>query len=129
MEAQEIIARALCRAEGDDPDMPCFDVKGPDGPLWSHRTFDARTVMRALNEAGYVIAPKHPTPDMKMAGRNVVENYDLAHECWVRMLAFAPEHTKAEPNVTFERLAPHGAKEVDGIPANPPDIVPVEIDQ
>lgn len=61
----EIIARALCKAEGANPDGHGVCEKGLDPePAWRYFDSEARAVLTALSEAGWVVVPIKPTQEM-----------------------------------------------------------------
>ena len=70
-EAVEVMARALCKCEGVDPDV----IRGwIDGGMeqevkgWKQWEPDATAALRALVEAGWSVAPPEPFKDWGMVG-------------------------------------------------------------
>ena len=85
----EAVARALCKANGTEPDAP----SGAVGFMWRLYETDATAAIAAhiaaLNEAGFVIVPREPTKEMLAA---FVDGDDPAYaEDWRTMIAAALE--------------------------------------
>ena len=102
----EMVARAICIAEGDDPDVVVmqyepqrtktgFIVVGDRDhavPRWCWSILAAQQALKChrdmLLAAGFVIVPREPTDDMKEAG--IAPGNYLPTEIWSAMIDAAP---------------------------------------
>lgn len=72
MEIEEIVARALCKEDGHDPDE--WASHFTDEKLWMEWREAARAALRALEEAGYAVVPREATPEMQKAALGAFAN-------------------------------------------------------
>ncbi len=77
-----------------------MDAWDGDEPVKDACATAARNIITAIEQAGYVVAPKDATPEMRMAGRNAAllyrghpaQDYSVTFgPAWSAMIAAAPE--------------------------------------
>jgi hypothetical protein len=78
MTTEEIIARALCRADGWDPDG--FNQNAPNRKQWELWVKRQAIFLAALSSAGYEIVPRVETEEMRKAGGEIVPEYEGSAE-------------------------------------------------
>lgn len=104
MTAEEVIARAICKYDGIDPDG-LASHHYPERN-WQQFRDVAIPVLRALESSGYRVVPREPTEAMIEAGLDYrpISAYDNARDCWRAMLDAAGRSTT--PGVAEEAKGP-----------------------
>ena len=91
MDINELMCRALCRADGGNPDAETTRQHMPYKKLWECYRPQINDIRAALEAAGYAIVPRKPTKAMDEAGYDAIERDHEHLDVWEDMIAASEE--------------------------------------